>query len=73
MTKTRISLLLLVVTVSLLVPVSAGAADEQITLAGVRPLTGPFSGGGKEGAQGSWDCVAIANREGGITAKSSST
>ncbi len=69
MTKTRISLLLLVASFFLLLPVYAIAANEEITMAGVRPLTGPFSGGGMEGADGSWDCVAIANREGGINGK----
>ena len=69
MRKIRRFGLLLVAGLLLFPAVSAVAADEEITLAGIRPLTGRFAGGGKEGAQGSWDCVAIINREGGINGK----
>ena len=49
--------------------VSPVAAQEELTYASVLPLTGPFGGGGKEGAAGQKDCVDIINQEGGINGK----
>lgn len=45
------------------------AAQGELTYASVLPLTGPFGGGGKEGAAGQKDCVDIINQEGGINGK----
>src|SRR5271157_1594898 len=49
--------------------VSPVAAQEELTYASVLPLTGPFGGGGTEGAAGQRDSVALINQEGGINGK----
>ena len=47
----------------------AGAAEEDLTIAAVLPLTGQFGPAGQLGAAGQKDCTAIINEEGGINGK----
>ena len=49
--------------------VSSAAAQEELTIASVLPLTGQFGPAGLLGAAAQKDCVAIINEEGGINGK----
>jgi len=52
---------------SLLLPV---AAQEEVTIVSILPLSGTFGAGGVKGAKADRDCVDIANQEGGIILRS---
>ena len=69
MSKTRSFVLLLVASLLLLPPVSAVSAEQELTIATILPMTGLFSRGGVQGAEGDKDYVDIVNEEGGIGGK----
>jgi branched-chain amino acid transport system substrate-binding protein len=63
------NLVLAFVAVLLLLPAATAAAEEELTIASVLPLTGQLGPAGLQGAAGQRDCVAIINEEGGINGK----
>jgi branched-chain amino acid transport system substrate-binding protein len=63
-------ILLMASAVFVLLPLqSAVFAQEELTIAAVLPLTGPFGPAGQLGATGMKDSAAIINEEGGINGK----
>ncbi|MBI4961779.1 MAG: ABC transporter substrate-binding protein [Desulfomonile tiedjei] len=69
MYKTRTVILLILATLLLLPPATVVSAEEDLTIASVLPLTGPYGPAGVQGAAAQKDCVAIINDEGGINGK----
>jgi len=53
----------------LLLPAATIFAEDELTIASVLPLTGPFGPAGAMGADAQRDCVAIINEEGGVNGK----
>jgi branched-chain amino acid transport system substrate-binding protein len=66
MSKMRSFVLLLVDSRLSLSPISA---EQELTIATILPMTGIFSRGGVQGAEGDKDYVDIVNEEGGIGGK----
>lgn len=60
---------LLLAAVLLILPISAGAAEDELTIGVTLPLSGLLAYGGNEGADGQRDAVAIINAEGGVNGK----
>jgi branched-chain amino acid transport system substrate-binding protein len=68
MTK-RSFVLLLVASLLSLSPISTVSAEQELTIATILPMTGIFSRGGVQRAEGDKDYVDIVNEEGGIGGK----
>ena len=62
-------LALFVMAVFVLLLASALHAEDELTIASVLPMTGPFGPAGVMGADAQKDCVAIINEEGGVNGK----
>ncbi len=69
MKNTKTLVFAFIATTLLLLPAFTVAAEDELTIAAVLPLTGQFGPAGLLGAAAGRDCVAIINEEGGINGK----